>query len=169
MSRGPGRPSKLTPEVRERLLQAFRLGATVKIAAGACGVHEASFYGWMAKGREAKSGEYRELFEHVTLARDTGDLELLALVRKHAKGDGRLALDLLSRRHPEAFARKDRTTVKHTGHDGGAIKVAGVVADLSAMSPEQLRAMLTEAPVEARDVIDDDPIPRALLTKQGDQ
>jgi hypothetical protein len=144
-------------------LQAFRLGATVKIAAGACGIHEASFYGWMSKGREARRGEFFDFFDAVQRARDKGDLELLALVRKHAKEDGRLALDLLSRRHPEAFARKDRHTVKHTGHDGGAIKVAAMVADLSTMSPDQLRAMV------GVDAIDATPEPPRLVVKQGDQ
>lgn len=166
MARRPGRPSALTPEVREGLLQAFRLGATVKIACGAMGVGETSFYRWMARGESATSGQYREFWQDVNVARDRGDLELLALVRKASKKDGRLALELLSRRHPKAYARQDRTTVRHEGHDGGPVKVAAVVANLGDLTPDQLRAMLAEAPSTAADVIDATPAPAALPLKE---
>ena len=166
MARRPGRPSGLTDEVREGLLQAFRLGATVKIATGAVGVSETSFYAWMAKGIEAKTGQFAEFADAVHRARQRGDLELLALVRKAAKGDGRLALDLLARRHPEAFARKDRTTVRHTGHDGGPVKVAAMVANLGDMSPDQLRAMLDTDAASAPDTIEANPAPVALPLKE---
>lgn len=168
MPRRPGRPSKLTPEVREAILQAFRLGATVKIACGATGIHEATFYSWMAKGLEAVEagryrGQYAEFYEEVQRARNRGDLELLALARKASKKDGRLALELLSRRHPEAYARQDRTTVRHTGHDGGPVKVAAVVADLASMSPDQLRAMVAEDHIDAIDATE---APTALPLKE---
>ena len=57
--------------------------------------------------------------------------------------DGRLALDLLSRRHPESFGRKQRH--EHTGAGGGPVRhdvrVAAVAVDLAAMSVEQLAAL----------------------------
>jgi hypothetical protein len=37
--------------------------------------------------------------------------------------DGRLALDLLSRRHPEAFGRKDQRRVEVSGEGGGPVRV----------------------------------------------
>lgn len=159
MARRTGRPSGLTDEVRANLLHAFRLGATVRIACGATGVSEAAFYRWMAKGEAAKTGSFREFRDEVQRARDRGDLELLAFVRKGARDDPRLALDLLARRHPEAYARKDRHVVKHTGHDGGPITVAAVVANLADMSPDQLRAMLAVDEAPPADVIDAAPTP----------
>jgi len=59
--------------------------------------------------------------------------------------DGRLALELLSRRHPEAFGRKDKHRHEHTGKGGGPVRVDVVTVaaqvDLVSLSAEQLAAL----------------------------
>lgn len=48
--RRTGRPTKLTPQLRERLLDYIRAGNRPAIAARACGVDERTFYRWMERG-----------------------------------------------------------------------------------------------------------------------
>jgi len=59
--------------------------------------------------------------------------------------DGRLALDLLGRRHPDDFGRKSRQRVEVVGDGGGPVRVdvraAAVAVDLNQLSPEQLAAL----------------------------
>jgi hypothetical protein len=57
--------------------------------------------------------------------------------------DGRLALDLLSRRHPADYSRKDQARVEHVGDGGGPIDVRAIAAavDLVALDAMQLAAI----------------------------
>lgn len=59
--------------------------------------------------------------------------------------DGRLALDLLGRRHPDAFGRKSRQRLEVTGDGGGVVKVAvgvaAVAVGLAALTVDQLAAL----------------------------
>ena len=142
-----GRSTKLTPAVVRRLVRSFKLGATDKIACGAAGIHPGTYYRWMQQGEQAKSGLHREFYETVTRAKSAGDDELLAYVRKSIKATydspsgagGKLALDLLARRNPDAYGA--HKTVRHASHDGGPVPRTEVV-DLSKLSPEQLRALV---------------------------
>ncbi len=59
--------------------------------------------------------------------------------------DGRLALDLLGRRHPDAFGRKSRQRVEVTGDGGGPVRVdvavAAIAMGLVELSVDQLAAL----------------------------
>lgn len=59
--------------------------------------------------------------------------------------DGRLALELLGRRHPDDFGRKSRQRIEVVGDGGGPVRVdvraAAVAVDLNRLSPEQLAAL----------------------------
>ncbi len=77
---GNGRPSKLTPETSEAFLKAFRETGTLRAAALSIGVHPATVMTWLAKGRKAKNGPYRDF--HEALSRAMGD-HLAGLERSH--------------------------------------------------------------------------------------
>lgn len=95
-----GRPSALTPEVQESVVQAIRLGATRELAAGYAGVHVGTLYAWLKKGREAKSGRYHEFAEAVKGAEGRGCVELLARIHAAAReGKWQAAAWILERRH----------------------------------------------------------------------
>lgn len=205
--RSVGRPSKFTPEVEDALIQAFRLGASKKIAVGSVGVHERTFDNWMQSGRDAKSGRYRRFYLAIEKARNRGDLELLASVKQATQGvkcrtchgqgsfprdgkliscpackgdgysmkpDGRLALEFLSRRQPQDYAKQAPQRIELTGAGGGAVKyeadvrVVAASIDLGGLSIEALAALAwgevdevevpAIAPGEAGDIIDADEI-----------
>ena len=46
------RPSKFTDEIKKKLIQALSIGCTYVLAAKYAGIHEATFYSWLAKGRD---------------------------------------------------------------------------------------------------------------------
>lgn len=45
------RPTKLTRQRHDRIVNALRAGAYAEVAARAAGVHEATYYRWLARGR----------------------------------------------------------------------------------------------------------------------
>ena len=93
------RPSKLTPEVRAKLLEASRLGLTRKLSAAYAGVDVSTLYRYMEKGRTANRGQFRELYDAIKRAESHGAAR--ALIKVHAAADDswQAAAWILERRH----------------------------------------------------------------------
>ncbi|MEQ4720203.1 hypothetical protein [Nonomuraea sp. B19D2] len=143
-----GRPSKLTRELRDELCKHLEAGHFLGTAADLCGVGRSTVHRWMALGEEQGADpEYREFREAVTRARARAsvDLESAAfadamggtLVREVIRPDGtresawtppngRVALELLARMHPEEW--RPVKAVEVSGHQGGPIEVGNNAA-----------------------------------------
>jgi len=117
-----GRRSKLTDEVKGRLIAAAERGLDHDAMADVAGISRATFYNWMAKGRQAKSGKFFELLDALTRAKSVGEDALVALIEHHAKKDWRAAAFLAECRRPDRYGRKRR--VELTGADGGPVAVS---------------------------------------------
>lgn len=99
-----GRPSKLTPEIQERICQLVRAGNTVEVCAEAAGIAPATYYGWMQQGIEGDGvhGEFRRAVEQ---ARAEAEAILVGRVQRAAQsGSWRAATWLLERQWPEHWA-----------------------------------------------------------------
>lgn len=101
-----GRPSKLTPEVQERICSAIRAGNYYEAACAYAGIHYSTFRKWMQKGETAKSGKFREFFEAVTRAEYEAEVRMVAQWQKHMPEDYRAIRDFLERRYPERWGRR---------------------------------------------------------------
>jgi transposase len=101
-----GRPSKLTPEVQERICQAIRAGNYYEAACAYAGIGYSTFRAWMIKGEKAKSGKYREFMEAVTRAEHEAEARMVALWQKHMPEDYRAIRDFLERRYPERWGKR---------------------------------------------------------------
>ena len=83
-----------TPDTHAKLVRAFRLGATIKIATGAAGVSLRVYDSWIQRGRAelaidpggAVTTPLARLAMECDEARHRGDVELLASVRAQATG-----------------------------------------------------------------------------------
>jgi hypothetical protein len=122
-----GRPSLLTNELAESILRAIRAGVPYKTAAGAHGIHYATFQNWRVRGRDALAiaeeheiaihpddEPYVEFFEGVQRARDEGKAALVTLWRTAAVHDWRAARALLAVYEPETYAERSRYDVHVT-------------------------------------------------------
>jgi transposase len=79
--RGPGRPSKLTPEVREEIVEAIKIGNYPEIAAAAAGISKTTFYGWMKEGTDEKAElEFQQFREEVEKAKAFAERADIALI-----------------------------------------------------------------------------------------
>src|SRR5580765_97178 len=102
-----GRPTKLTPESKQRLLSAVRQGNYLQAAARYAGIHESTLYYWLDRGRREKSGEYFDFSESLEQAEAEAEVALVAAWRAHAPADYRAASLMLARRHPERWAPRE--------------------------------------------------------------
>lgn len=110
-----GRPSKLTPDTKRRLLDAIRAGNYREPACVYAGISISTFYLWLEKGREQKSGQYMEFMEEVTRAEAEAEVRMVAQWQAHIPRDWRAARDFLARRNPKRWAPKERLDLSHTG------------------------------------------------------
>lgn len=116
-----GRPTKLTPEVQDRLLAAIRAGNYLDTSAAHAGIHRDTLHAWMRDGANAKSPELQEFSDAVQKA--IGDAESMHVARIAAASSKQwqAAAWWLERRYPDRWGQKLRQEV--TGEGGGPIKV----------------------------------------------
>ncbi|MBD2082267.1 hypothetical protein [Leptolyngbya sp. FACHB-17] len=103
------RPTKLTPELQERLLQAIRIGASLKTACAFVGIDYSTFRMWMQRGegthKTRKSDRvYVEFVEAVRHVEAVLEVEMLTAWRSHTKENWKAAAEFLARRFPERWS-----------------------------------------------------------------
>lgn len=129
------RPTRLTPEVQEKILEAAYVGGTIGMCAAHADISVTTLEEWLQRGEDNHPTRpctplYREFAENLRRARQAGDLELVMAMRAASMGllkgaDTKAGQFLLACRQPEVYARPTRIV----GPDGGAIKIQAVPAD----------------------------------------
>jgi hypothetical protein len=107
-----GRPSKLTPERKQRLLSALASGNHIDAACTFAGVDYTTFRRWMQQGEAATKGEYRELFEQAQEAIAQAEVKLLNRVLKASEDHYQAACWILERRYPDRWSNTQRIKVE---------------------------------------------------------
>ncbi|HYW88566.1 MAG TPA: hypothetical protein VFB50_12400 [Chloroflexota bacterium] len=118
-----GRPSKLTPERAERLLQAVRDGNTLKAACACAGVTEETLASWRRR--------FLDFSECLTRAIAESEASLVASIRQAGAADWRASAWLLERRWPDQWANRAKVDMNLR------IQAAALAADLG-LDPQQL-------------------------------
>ncbi len=116
-----GRPSKLTPEVQARILQAIEAGNYLEVAAQYAGIDSSTLHRWMRKAENPEGDErYRQFRTAVESARAAAEVRNLQVIQNAATdGTWQAAAWYLER---TAWQRWGRRTMV-TGDAGEAIKV----------------------------------------------
>ncbi len=137
-----GRPTKLTPEVRERICQFLKAGNTFRTACEVAGIAASTGREWRARGEDRHSArEGDEDFALFAVAVQKAEEEAVArnvaLIQKAAaEGTWTAAAWWLERKFPAEWAKVDRH--EHTGRGGGPIQVQPVI------DPAQIKARIIE-------------------------
>jgi transposase len=104
------RPSKLSPEVEQRILNALRAGNYASTAASYAGIHPATYYRWLERGDPSGHRRadlpYRKFAERVQQASAEAEIRDVTRISKAAETDWRAAGWRLSHRHPERWGRR---------------------------------------------------------------
>jgi len=102
--RGRGRPSKLTPIVRDKLIQAIKVGSHLNAACAYAGVDYSNFRRWMRKGEKDSKGQFRDFCEAIHASEAEIEIRLVATWQQAAANDWRAAAEFLSRRFPDRWS-----------------------------------------------------------------
>ena len=101
-----GRRTKLTPAIRDKITELISGGHVGEVAAVACGLSKPTYYNWLKKGREAKTGVYKEFFDAVKKAEADAEIAALESIKLAAKnGTWQASAWMLERRWRQRWGR----------------------------------------------------------------
>lgn len=99
------RPTELTPERHEQIIEAIRNGAYLESAARAAGVSPSTVYLWLERGHRGEE-PYSEFLEAYLIADAEAENAVVAVITTKAlEGDARAAVAFLERRHRSRWGR----------------------------------------------------------------
>ena len=110
-----GRPTKLTPEVQAIIVEAIEKGNDKTVAARLAGIGESTFYAWMERGEQAKSGVFLEFREAVKKAEAEAEQHFVGVIKAASADTWTAAAWWLERKYPERWGRKERQQIEHEG------------------------------------------------------
>lgn len=146
-----GRPTILTPELQDKILEAVRAGAYVETAVKAAGVSKQTFYNWLKRGNREKKrlakntrarmrkreAPYVEFVDAIQKTFAEAELRDLVLIGIAAKTQWQAAAWRLERKFPQRYARRERHEI--SGPRGKPIPiVTAETADLEKLSDQEL-------------------------------
>lgn len=118
-----GRPSKLTEELRERIVSLVAAGNPLSVAAEASGVARSTLHAWLKRGEGTGRGDapYRVFVAAVEQARAQAESDLVAQMRKAAAaGSWKASAWLLERAAPARWGAKPAPVEKPAEPDAFA-------------------------------------------------
>ncbi len=156
-----GRPSKLTAEIQEKIVQALSIGNYRKDAAEYAGIDAATLHRWMLRGSREKDSAYADFRTAVLEAESRAKITAIGCITKAMRdGDWRAAAYWLERKFPHQFSDRSQLFLiqKTFEQVESAAEAAGIqlpdsvwetawttlAADLAQKLPSQLRLDLKQ-------------------------
>jgi len=138
-----GRPSDLTPTLRDKFCKLVAEGHWLKTAAAACNLDESTVYHWIKRGRAGEQ-PYAEFFDALELANAQVETEALEKIRSASQKPRHwtAAAWLLERRFPERYGHTVRVEAKVRSELRDAM--VRLKAGLSAEEFERVLAILAD-------------------------
>ena len=122
--------TKLTPQIQEEIVKRLKVGCYAKLAAAAIGICERTYYYWLERGLRAqklrdlnkkvpkKEKIFLQFLQSVRQAEAEGEVAITAMIYSHVKDDWRAGMELLARKYPERWARKEYMDFKGSVDQG---------------------------------------------------
>ena len=122
-----GRPSKISKEVVDRIINAVKAGNYIETAAAYAGISKPTLYAWMKKGNEQSKGIYRDFLNAIEKALAESEVRDVMIIGSAAKDNWQAAAWRLERKFPKRWGRHDRLDLNHEGkvnilHDVEAVE-----------------------------------------------
>src|SRR5271157_2626430 len=96
------RPSKLTPELQQKIGDNIALGLTYRLAAEAAGITYKTFNEYMNRGQTEKSGKYSQFYNYIQKCNADAAKVLLERINEAANaGNTQMCTWILERRFSE--------------------------------------------------------------------
>ncbi len=107
--RQSGRPTKLTPEIENKLIKFITLGVPLESASNAIGLDYTTVREWLQRGEgrhptRGKTAQFEAFADRYQQAVGQCEARLVAKIQSAADKDWKAAAWLLSRRHPQRWS-----------------------------------------------------------------
>jgi hypothetical protein len=133
------RPTKLTPELRERLLTLLRASVPLSTAAPILGISRKTLANWVKRAATEETGKFHDLGLDIEQAQAQARLPYITAIAKSGRTNTKDAKWMLERSDPEHWERKrpveaeiDGTTPEET-----AAQICSLVAAMQATVPKE--------------------------------
>jgi hypothetical protein len=110
-----GRPSTLTPEAQDLLVQALKTGAHITTAAWHAKVSPSAVFRGLRAGKEEPDGPMGEFRKSIMGAIHEAELRFVAIVAAAASSNPDRAQWMLTHRHPKRWAERSKQRMELTG------------------------------------------------------
>jgi hypothetical protein len=102
------RPSKLTPEIQQKIGDGVSLGLTYALAANSACVTYQTLNEWLKKGRNSTSGKYYQFYKYIQKCNADAAKKLLERLNEAVDaGNCQVCMWILERRFSEDFGRRE--------------------------------------------------------------
>jgi transposase len=102
-----GRPSKLTPELREEIVDLIKTGNYIETVCAMVSINKTTFYKWLKKADEStRPNKYTKLRDDVEKAQAWSEARDVAIISKHSEKNWRAAAWKLERKYPTRWGKK---------------------------------------------------------------
>lgn len=150
-AREGGRPSKLTPERAEKIIELIKVGNYIDVACAASGVNQHTFYRWLRIGRDLtdqwgedpdewptedwSEHEHRCVTFYLQIKQANAEAEAFAVasVRKQFGSQWAAAMTFLERRFPDRWKRREALETNNPFDPVANQRVAGPAVDEDAL------------------------------------
>jgi hypothetical protein len=137
-----GRPIKLTPDVQQRLVAAIKAGNYHHAACRYAGVGYRTFTRWMAKGKKARRGPFRDFRDAVLRAEAEAEMTAVAAWKASMPTHPAEYRHFLAKRWPQRWSEKRRLEL--IGRRGRLPRLDLDISRAEDMTLEQVDARLDE-------------------------
>lgn len=103
---------KLTPELSKKFCEILMKGHSINAACGKVGIVRKTFYNWYNKGKEAKSGKFKQFVCDVDNAQDIAAHRLESIVIESAADNPKDAKWLLTKKFPDIYGDRQYNETK---------------------------------------------------------
>lgn len=97
---------KFSEEIVQKLCEEREKGISIKDCANLCGIDRKTLHRWIDKGKEAKSGRYREFYERFEKANSDFKKSLVEDIKKDKTWQS--SAWLLERTFPEEYGKREK-------------------------------------------------------------
>ena len=127
-----GRPTKICPEIIEKIQNAILAGSYIETAAALAGINKDTFYEWLKKGAAAQSGIFFEFSAAIQKAMAQAEMNDLLVINRAAQKSWQAAAWKLERKYPKRWGLRARHEI--IGSETEAKPVQIVYAKLGSAS-----------------------------------
>ena len=128
-----GRPTKLTPDIQQAIIDCLSMGNFVETACAVAGIHKDTFYHWMKLAEGAPKGMHAKFRDAVQQAMAQAEHDAVSMITAAGTTQWQALAWRLERMYPDRWGLRTRVDAKvdskneHTGPNGGPIPHRHVV------------------------------------------